>query len=84
VLDTMPLIQRVGTHPAVVFAGGWCGHGIALSTWSGRWVAAIVDGEPVPGHLPWFRSSAPIVPSEPLRWAAVPAGAWGMSLLDRL
>jgi gamma-glutamylputrescine oxidase len=83
VLDTIPLVQRLDTHPAVVFAGGWCGHGIALSTTSGRWVAAIIDGEALSGDLPWFRASAPIVPFEPLRWAAVPAGAWGMSLLDR-
>ena len=84
VLDTLPVIQRLPTHPAVIFAGGWCGHGIALSTTSGRWVTDLVDGKPLPADLPWFRTSAPLVPFEPVRWAAVPTGAWGMSLLDRL
>lgn len=84
VLDTLPVIQRLKSHPAVVFVGGWCGHGIALSITSGRWVADLVEGHALPAQLPWFRSSAPLVPFEPLRWAAVPAGGWGMSLLDRL
>jgi len=83
VLDTLPVIQRLDSHPAVVFVGGWCGHGIALSVTAGRWVADILDGTPPP-DLPWFRSSAPLVPFAAVRRIAVPAGSWGMSLLDRL
>jgi gamma-glutamylputrescine oxidase len=82
VLDTLPVVQRLESHPSVVFAGGWCGHGIALSVTAGKWVADILDGTPTP-DLPWFRSSAPLVPFAPIRRLAVAAGSWGMSLLDR-
>ncbi|MQA30916.1 MAG: FAD-dependent oxidoreductase [Luteitalea sp.] len=84
VLDTLPVIQRLHTHPSVVFVGGWCGHGIALSLRSGKWVADIIDGAAAPADLPWFRAAAPLVPFEPVRRIAVPACSWGMSLLDRL
>jgi gamma-glutamylputrescine oxidase len=83
VLDTLPLIARLDSHPSVVYAGGWCGHGIALSLTSGAWVADILDGVAPAVALPWFRSSAPLVPFEPVRRVAIPAGSWGMALLDR-
>jgi gamma-glutamylputrescine oxidase len=84
VLDTMPVIGRLPGRSAVIYAGGWCGHGIALSVSAGAWVAHLVDrGEP-PEALPWYRPLAPLLPTEPVRWAGFRVGTWAVSLLDRL
>ena len=52
-------------RPAVVYALGWCGHGLALSVASGAWIARLVfDARRLDG--PWFRPSAPRTPFSPL------------------
>jgi gamma-glutamylputrescine oxidase len=68
VLDAMPVIGRLRDYPSVLYVGGWCGHGIALSISAGKWVAHLLRyGEP-PQNLPWFRDGPPLLPSELLRW----------------
>jgi len=45
----MPLIGRLPQAPAILVAGGYSGHGVALSVWMGRSLAhGIVEGEPFP------------------------------------
>ena len=84
VRDTLPVIGRLRDCPAVVVAGGWCGHGIALSLASGAWVAHFIHNEAPPEDLPWFRDSAPLVPTEPARWLGVRGVSSAMALMDRI
>ncbi len=45
----VPLVGRLPDAPAVLLAGGYAGHGVALSVWMGRMLArAIVEGEALP------------------------------------
>jgi glycine/D-amino acid oxidase-like deaminating enzyme len=45
----MPLIGSLPRAPAILVAGGYAGHGVALSVWMGRSLAhGIVEGEPFP------------------------------------
>jgi glycine/D-amino acid oxidase-like deaminating enzyme len=82
-LDNLPVIGRAPGHDRVFFAGGWCGHGIALGILSGRWVQQLIDTGRPPEDLPWFRSQPPLAPPDPLRWAAVRAAGWAMEVIDR-
>ena len=82
-LDTLPAIGHVAGLPNVIHVGGWCGHGIALSVCSGRWVSAMVNGGTVKSR-PWFRGSAPRVPTEVARWTGIQVGGWATQLLDRV
>lgn len=82
-LDNLPVVGHLPNHRRVIYAGGWCGHGIALSISSGRWVQRLISGEAVES-FPWFRSQSPLLPIEAARWAAALAGGWGMQTLDNL
>jgi glycine/D-amino acid oxidase-like deaminating enzyme len=82
--DTVPVIGPVPGYERVLFAGGWCGHGIALSILSGRWVRHLIDTGRPPEPLPWFRQRAPLAPPEPLRWLAVRTGSRVMEMMDRV
>lgn len=84
VLDTIPVIGRLRDYPAVVFAGGWCGHGIALSVSSGAWVAHLLQHRCPPEPLSWFRNRVPRLPLELGRWLSIPMASWAMSVLDHL
>jgi len=47
--DVVPLLGSLPDAPTVFVAGGYAGHGVALSVWAGRAIArAIVDGQPLP------------------------------------
>lgn len=82
VLDTLPIITRLKSHPAIIYVGGWCGHGIALSIAAGAWVAHFSKQGTWPPKVPQFRPSPPLLPTE---WARR-LGFWSairfMSLLD--
>jgi gamma-glutamylputrescine oxidase len=82
-LDNLPVVGHLPNYRRVVYAGGWCGHGIALSISSGRWVRRLLTGEAVES-LPWFRPQSPLLPVEAARWATALAGGWGMQALDHL
>jgi gamma-glutamylputrescine oxidase len=82
-LDNLPVVGHLPNYRRVVYAGGWCGHGIALSISSGRWVQRLLSGEAVE-RLPWFRPQSPLLPVEAARWAAALVGGLGMETLDHL
>jgi gamma-glutamylputrescine oxidase len=83
-LDALPVIARAPEYDGVLFVGGWCGHGIALSISSGRWVQELIASGGPGQALPWFRAGAPRTPPDPLRWLGVRAAGWAMELLDRI
>jgi len=81
VVDTMPTISRLTTRPEVLHIGGWSGHGIAMSVAAGQWIEALLTSGEHEDH-PWHRSRPPLVPFEPVRWAAFGAIVRVMSMLD--
>jgi glycine/D-amino acid oxidase-like deaminating enzyme len=83
-LDALPVIAYAPEYEGVIFAGGWCGHGIALSVCSGRWVQELIaEGRPRE-VLPWSRPSPPRAPLEVARWMVVRSAGWAMEIMDRL
>jgi gamma-glutamylputrescine oxidase len=82
-LDALPVIGRSTRNAAVIVAGGWCGHGVALSLAAGAWVAHILRHGSPPNDLPWFRQRVPLVPFELLRWGAFRVSVGLMAALDR-
>ncbi len=86
VIDALPAIGRLPQCPQVVHAVGWCGHGVALGTAAGEWIAELVcSASPQKGvpALPWFRAAVPKVPTELLRFAGFRASVKWMEMLDR-
>ena len=81
VLDALPAIGRVPWAPRILHAVGWCGHGVALSTASGAWLASMLAGDPLPS-LPWFRSDVPRVPTELGRYLGFAATTRLMAFAD--
>ncbi|MEG8179183.1 FAD-dependent oxidoreductase [Nocardia terpenica] len=65
--DDWPVVGPVAADDAMLVAGGWCGHGLALTAAAGAWLAErIVHGEPVAGtaaRLPWERGAGPALPT---------------------
>lgn len=83
-LDGLPTIGPASKSGRVWFVGGWCGHGLALSVSSGRWLERrMFQGSQAPS-APWFRSQPPAVPGEAARWLGVRAGGLAMQYLDHL
>jgi gamma-glutamylputrescine oxidase len=83
-LDALPVIAPAPGYERVIFVGGWCGHGIALGVYSGRWVQELIGAEKPREVLPWSRPSPPLAPLEPARWMAVRAAGWAMEVMDRV
>jgi len=78
--DHMP---HAGKRDKLVYALGYCGHGIALATYLGRQAAKAVLEENLP-DVPFPQASFPGFPTYGKRaWFIPPALAW-FSLLDRL
>jgi glycine/D-amino acid oxidase-like deaminating enzyme len=63
-LDGLPVVGRVAGRQDIWFAGGCCGHGLAMSVFNAQVVADAVLGGSLP-QLPWFRSRAPWLPPGP-------------------
>ncbi|ARZ66989.1 hypothetical protein SMD11_1328 [Streptomyces albireticuli] len=66
--DDLPVVGRIG--PGTWFAGGCCGHGLALSVATGAYLADALTGHaPPPGDggpppaLPWHRTRGPWLPT---------------------
>jgi gamma-glutamylputrescine oxidase len=83
VLDAMPVIGRLRDYPTVLYVGGWCGHGIALSISAGKWVAHLLCHDEPPPKLPWFRDRPPLLPTELLRWMGFGVVVNWMAYRDR-
>lgn len=95
-IDTLPVIGPVAHLPNAIQVGGWCGHGIALSVYSGRWVSDLILGTSAARYgatnnlvgndfeQPWFRGQAPRVPTELARWCGIKLGAWSTQMLDQV
>jgi gamma-glutamylputrescine oxidase len=81
-LDNLPVIGPVRGYERVLYVGGWCGHGIALGTMSGRWVQELIESGSTRQPMPWFRQRAPLIPPEPLRWLGVRTAGWAMAKMD--
>jgi len=84
-LDALPVIGRDRDRPAVLYALGWCGHGLALSVASGAWIARLVfEPRPFEQGQPWFRDSSPRLAGEAVRWLSFRAAVGAMAVLDRV
>jgi glycine/D-amino acid oxidase-like deaminating enzyme len=84
-LDALPVIGRDRARPALLYALGWCGHGLALSVASGAWISRLVfEPRGLQPEQPWFRGSSPRLPGEALRWLSFRAAVGAMALLDRV
>jgi len=67
-LDGLPMIGPLQHgQDSVIYVGGFCGHGVALSMLAGEWVAAMVARASPTRALPAFRHRAPLIPGEWLR-----------------
>lgn len=83
-LDGRPVLSRLAGAPATIVAGGWCGHGIAMSIKSGAWIARIItDGRCGEAEL-WMNAEPPLLPTEIARWAGVSIVTKSMEVLDRI
>ena len=60
-LDRMPHAGQLG---GVYYAGGYCGHGIAMATYLGELIARRLAGEPIDNPL--FEAPARTIPLYPL------------------
>jgi gamma-glutamylputrescine oxidase len=82
-VDMLPVIGEPAGMPGVTVAGGWCGHGVALSFASGALVAELVAGRgAATASLPWRRGSAPRIPGDPLRAVGLSAYLTALQLAD--
>jgi gamma-glutamylputrescine oxidase len=66
-LDGLPVIGPTQAEGNVIYVGGFCGHGIALSLYSGKLVADLVGRKAAASRLVSLRRKAPLVPGEWLR-----------------
>ena len=97
-LDRLPVVGSVPGQPRVDYAGGWCGHGLALCLDTARRYAEAVTaggrgsgarGRLLPAsaggpRLPWMRRSTVGLPSVSVGRAALPAYLRALDWQDRL
>jgi gamma-glutamylputrescine oxidase len=66
-LDGLPIMGCVAGEPNLLYVGGFCGHGIALSVSAGKWLQQMAASPAEARPLPWFRNKAPLIPGEWVR-----------------
>ena len=66
--DQEPIIGTVGSSGNIVYCGGYTGHGIAMGTKAGSFLAGMLHGEKPPAWM--LRPTVPL-PGEPLRYIAI-------------
>jgi glycine/D-amino acid oxidase-like deaminating enzyme len=67
-VDQEPVIGRLGAGGNVLYCGGYTGHGLAMGTKCGSFLAGALEGEEPPSWL--LRPTTPL-PPEPLRYIAL-------------
>ena len=66
--DQEPIIGSVGEGGSILYCGGYTGHGLAMGTKCGAFLAGMLEGAPPPDWL--SRPTIPL-PREPLRYIAL-------------
>ena len=66
--DQEPIIGTAGTSGNIIYCGGYCGHGMAMGSKAGFFLAGMVHGENPPA---WMLRPTLDLPGEPLRYMAV-------------
>ena len=66
-LDFLPQVGRTGQGGNILYAVGFCGHGIAQASYAGQMICDLLHDREGPGAALWDRRSVPF-PPEPLRW----------------
>ena len=66
--DQEPIIGTAGRTGGVVYCGGYTGHGLAMGTKAGSFLAGMLHGEAPPA---WMLRPALDLPGEPLRYIGV-------------
>lgn len=81
-LDFLPQIGRTGSNRNILYAVGFCGHGIAQATYAGHMMTDLLLERDGPGSALWSRRSLPM-PPEPMRWLIAKGLLGLLSALDR-
>ena len=68
--DQEPIIGTAGTSGNIIYCGGYCGHGMAMGSKAGFFLAGMLRGESPPA---WMLRPTLDLPGEPLRYIAVNA-----------
>ena len=68
--DQEPIIGIAGGSGNIIYCGGYCGHGIAMGSKAGFFLAGMLHGEKPPA---WMLRPTLDLPGEPLRYIAVNA-----------
>jgi gamma-glutamylputrescine oxidase len=71
-LDQSPAVGRMGKHHNVLYAIGFSGHGVNLTSIFGRVIADLIAGNTEQwAWLPFLNRLPPYIPNEPFRWIGV-------------
>ncbi len=74
-LDASPSVGRTGRYENVLYAIGYSGHGVNLTSVFGRIIADLEAGREEPWRkYPFVNNRLHYVPNEPFRWLATEAG----------
>ncbi len=82
-VDAMPSVGLTPGYTRTWHATGWCGHGVALATAAGAWLAELCMGGAPGADLPWSRPAPPWVPTGLARWVGFHATIAAMAARDR-
>ena len=66
--DQEPIIGTAGRSGNITYCGGYSGHGIAMGTKAGSFLAGMLHGEKPPA---WMLRPTQSLPGEPLRYVAI-------------
>lgn len=79
-LDGAPAFGRMGRHENLLYAIGFSGQGVNLTSVLGRALGDLAaDRDRLWSDLPYYGRTPPWLPNEPFRWAGVEAGIAALS-----
>jgi gamma-glutamylputrescine oxidase len=71
-LDQRPAVGRMGKHENILYAIGFSGHGVNLTSVFGRILADLVVQKDASWEwLPYLNRLPAYTPNEPFRWAGI-------------